>query len=309
MTDQKNSNHWDLLASELGADPPRDGPEDEPMPVAEQPEVPPETIPPEPIPDEPPPTEARRSERPTSDWDALASDLGVVPQPAMDETVPEEIPVHEPTGGVEEPGDVVQEPADSTERVTEATESKPSRRRRKRRRKSPQPDVADVDQPEAESADEVFATGSEEPADGEAPAAAAADDRSKRRRKRRTSSRKKKKEPESSEAAEEIDSAADGPERGSKQRGQAATKAIDSAKQPANGGSPAEDSTIAQSSHRAIPTWEEAIGLIVSSNLEARSRKPGNGSSRGWSGGRGSAKGQGSSKARGSGKKPPKKKS
>ena len=37
----------------------------------------------------------------------------------------------------------------------------------------------------------------------------------------------------------------------------------------------------AKSSHRGIPTWEEAVGLIVTANLESRSRKPNGGSSRG----------------------------
>jgi hypothetical protein len=39
--------------------------------------------------------------------------------------------------------------------------------------------------------------------------------------------------------------------------------------------------------HRAIPTWEEAIGVIVTANLEARAKRPGGGSSRPRNGGRG----------------------
>jgi hypothetical protein len=52
--------------------------------------------------------------------------------------------------------------------------------------------------------------------------------------------------------------------------------------------------------HRSIPTWEEAIGLIVSANLEARSKKPGGGGSRGRGKGRASGKGRGGGKSRSS---------
>jgi hypothetical protein len=34
-------------------------------------------------------------------------------------------------------------------------------------------------------------------------------------------------------------------------------------------------------SHRAIPTWEQAIGLIVATNMESRAKNPGAGKPRG----------------------------
>ncbi len=42
-----------------------------------------------------------------------------------------------------------------------------------------------------------------------------------------------------------------------------------------------------KNSHRAIPPWEEAIGYIVSVNMEARAKNPKSGAPRGRGRGRG----------------------
>ena len=47
------------------------------------------------------------------------------------------------------------------------------------------------------------------------------------------------------------------------------------------------DSASAKAGFRSIPTWEEAVGILVSANLESRARRPGNGGPPGR-GGRGS---------------------
>ncbi len=49
---------------------------------------------------------------------------------------------------------------------------------------------------------------------------------------------------------------------------------------------------------RNIPTWDEAVGVMVSANLESRAKRPGNGESRGR-GGRGGHGGRGSGGKRG----------
>ena len=42
----------------------------------------------------------------------------------------------------------------------------------------------------------------------------------------------------------------------------------------------------AKTKHRSIPTWEEAVGLIIGGNIENRSKRSGGGSSRGRGGAR-----------------------
>jgi len=57
--------------------------------------------------------------------------------------------------------------------------------------------------------------------------------------------------------------------------------------------------------HRAIPTWEEAVGLIVTTNLEARAKRPNGGSSRGHPSGHGPREGRGGREQRRGQKRPP----
>ena len=49
----------------------------------------------------------------------------------------------------------------------------------------------------------------------------------------------------------------------------------------------ADDEASAQVGYRSIPTWEEAVGILVSANLESRARRPGNGATSGRGGNRG----------------------
>ncbi|HYW79804.1 MAG TPA: hypothetical protein VE890_09525, partial [Thermoguttaceae bacterium] len=98
MSDQEKSDHWDLLSSELGTDPPAQKPKEaakpkkaewppeaeqpkqEPQPVAEQPK-------PKPIPEPPKPAKSEVGASETTAWDALAGELGIEVQPKPDRTV------------------------------------------------------------------------------------------------------------------------------------------------------------------------------------------------------------------------------
>jgi hypothetical protein len=62
------------------------------------------------------------------------------------------------------------------------------------------------------------------------------------------------------------------------------------------------DETSGKVGFRNIPTWQDAIGVIVGTNLESRAKRPGNGPSRGRQQGRGSRD------RRGSGNRGPRKK-
>ncbi len=196
MGEQEKSDHWDLLASELGAVPPLKEPEIEPAPPAERPQAAAQSAPPQPT-------------GPATNWDALASELGVVPD---------------------------SKPAETVESPARATEKKPSRRQRKWRQKIRASDDATAEQ-----------------ARGDAAA-----DQSKTDAEKAKSPRARTKQPSKQSQAEEQ---------------------------------PAERSQASKASHRAIPTWEEAIGVIVAANLQSRAKRPSGGSARGRGKGQGPAKG------------------
>jgi hypothetical protein len=213
---------------------------------------------------------------------------------------------------------IIEPPVESSEPDAEVAEKKPTRRRRKRRRKprvlaGDDPDQSQAVEPEVDHPDEVSVAAAEEPPEAE-PASEEVEEegRSKRRRKRRPSRKKR--------AGAVVEEAA--PERGSGE-----TEAKASREQETTAGDTREDAPAEAGDekapqgrkgpkglHRTIPTWEEAIRLLVSANLEARSRRPATGS-RSRAGTGGSKEGRGSSGRRaggrraGSGKKTAKKKS
>ena len=56
----------------------------------------------------------------------------------------------------------------------------------------------------------------------------------------------------------------------------------------------AGEASLDKNSHRAIPAWEDAIGVIISVNMESRAKNPKAGAPRGRGrgrGGRGNARG------------------
>ena len=203
----------------------------------------------------------------------------------------------------EELAEGTEEAAQLDEVRAEATEKKAARRRRKRRRKPREPGKVAPDLPDAELAGEVSEAISEEPAESEPEGDGGQPDKGRpKRRRKRPSPRKKKKTPVADEAAAEEDSAAEQPEEGRKRAERTAAKPGKSPERRDQEAEPSEGPKPSKPSHRAIPTWEEAIGMIISTNLESRAKSP----DRSFSRGRG--KGRGSSKGKGSREKPPEKK-
>jgi hypothetical protein len=346
MTDseKEKSDHWDLLASELGAEPELEQVEPALPSAAEQPDT---TPPPTPAPALP---EARspgdrsegppaRPHRPAPDWDALASELGLAPRPQVEapspveqpagaapaETSPEAAGQTDATRGLAEKGEwpgslgeqstaelvegpayLVEEPAETAPRPpeaaeaaaqvgevrTEAPQKKTARRRRKRRRKPRDASRVAADRPDAELVDKLAETQLEEPAGGEPVFDQDQPDKGRaKRRRKRPPARKKKRISATTEAPPERDSAAHQPEEGRRKPEGSVPTAAKPSRLPDEEGEPFEDTRPSKPSHRAIPTWEEAIGLIISANLEARVKNPGGGSSRGRVKGRGPATG------------------
>ena len=151
MTDRDKTDHWDLLASELGAESPAEDLSHEPVSAVEQSQTTPETTvseppapePPAPEPSPPeaslpepsPPEPVAKPRRSAAGWDQLASELGVAPKDASEERVAEA--VKQPAELVEERTETIGESAKAPE---EPGEKRPARRRRRRRRKTREPD-------------------------------------------------------------------------------------------------------------------------------------------------------------------------
>jgi len=183
----------------------------------------------------------------------------------------------------------------AAEPVAESSDKGPSRRRRRRRRK-PRLDEKtfegpDVELEEDKSGEPVAGDGDVEEAESVEPEEEERledEVRGKRRRKRRPAKRKKKGEPEPAAASSRSPEA--GTAEARDEEGIAERPDRDEAARPSrktDGQKP---------SHRAIPTWGEAIGLIIAGNLERR-KKSGGGSGRGRGRGRG-RKGRSSSEGR-----------
>jgi hypothetical protein len=320
MSDSKRSDHWDLLASVLGAEPIKKEPE-APAPqveeqiseVAEKPEV--QASIPQPH-SEPP---VARPSRSLSNWDALAMDLGIEVKP---EPLPPPAPIQTPAPRHVEKKAVIQreqphEPSRpavvessrqsdrfETSETLPAEESdepgeKKSRHRRRRRRKGkdkdhpntemkkPSPelgletptdsDLIDISLEIADQVDTEIEQGSEE---------GNADTQPQKHRRSRRGSRKRKKKGTETARENSTDVKKDSFNR--RAESVASTELSDD-----SGG---EEEILdeeheegaqrgAKSGFRAIPTWEEAVGCIVSKNMESRPRRQGNGPPRSRSGG------------------------
>lgn len=334
MPDPRKSDHWDLLASELGAERAPEDVAEEPAASGERPEA---------VPEPPPPKAPSRGvakpPRRAPNWDALASQLGVAPEIRAEEPLPAERPTEEPPEEASREGpaeaseaaesslesegqfrDFFQEPAaevlegparpawgpaDAAEESDEpppggagideeTEEKKPARRRRKRRRK-PRESSQAPDQPDLESAGEGSEAFSEEPAEAEPEVKEGQADKGRSKRRRKRSSGQKKRGLATDEAPPEEETATEQREKEKQTSQGTADKARKSTKHGDEEDEPDEDPKSSKLSHRTIPTWEETVGLIISANLEARSSRPAGGYPRGRGKARESAKAQGSS--------------
>jgi hypothetical protein len=180
-------------------------------------------------------------------------------------------------------------PAETAESVETREGRMPERKQRRRRQK---PKVARGQQPASESAEEatgalaggapLIAEDAEEGAEGVGSATEdkRSPDRSKRRRRRGSGRRKgagRDGEPARSDTAEEVPAAADDSEARQAVGGKAAEPKPDDA--PAKTGS-RKAAKSAKTAHRGIPSWGEAVGIVISANMEARAKKPSTSSSR-----------------------------
>lgn len=300
MTDPNSPSHWDQLASSLGA-----------APSPEQVD----SRQPGPSPSAPPsPKAPARQKRPTdatrqtADWEKLAGDLGISPSPppvppenvaepvvSVPPPLPEsarpappvsERPEESPNFfderfDFEEPFDLLDasEPLTSTsESAGQTAETEEKRSRKRRRRRRPRGRASDREQapesdamPSTDDSDQATVTSEEgsvdtEPRDEPAEAGESDERRSKRRRPRR--GRKRRDGEAGHGAASEPSETTEKPHD------------ADATETDAFAEDGVESDTGEQTARvgfRKIPTWEEAVGLLIDKNLEARSRQPAGG--------------------------------
>jgi ribonuclease E len=283
---QRSESDWGRLAESLGIAVPLEVPEPAPPAVkqvarTERVEVPP----PEKVPSADP---------------VLALETADVELETIEvaEIVPEEGGVPADLFGSVDTGSEVVEAGDRGDR------ERPERRRRRRRRRGRRPDdssAAATSETEGVELELPEASGEEESAPveeagdlSEIPAAEQAEGperprRHRRRRRRKISAREQ-------DAADALDGppqqAAGAEEETVEVAGFAGGEELAGAREPAVGDqvgpgagdeSPGDlsdlDDDVERASHHGIPTWDEAVGVVVAANMEARARNPG-GSSR-----------------------------
>jgi ribonuclease E len=295
MTDHEQ-NHWDELASHLGAEP---APVPDNMETQDQDESksqePPEF-------DEVKAT-ASMSTADSADWNDLAASLGVdVPEPAKKA---EPLPVTEPQGqelestaGPEaepEPGpELPREPGEPEVIESELTEidfaakdaggppeeTEPESKSRRARRSERPSDDGSESQPENFAADITHIESAVEFEPGEQPEEPAAepaeslsdesseaspeegDERRPRRRRRRRSRRGARRTAEGDESESPVAEPESDAEKAEQPVG------IDEQRREPR----TKESPTKKAGHRNIPTWEEAVGIVVSANMETRAK-------------------------------------
>jgi hypothetical protein len=185
----------------------------------------------------------------------------------------------------EELVEALREPADKT-----------SGRKRRKRRQKPKKAVVEGSADEAAEAVAEEPSISGKPGDFAVADAATAEqeskDRAKRRRRRRGPGRKKgtaRKEDGSAESgdAEELAVASEESEGPDEAGPEAARRKADESEAKSGDRKEAKAaSKLARSGHRGIPTWQEAIGIVIAANMEGRSKTPSSTSSSRSRGGR-----------------------
>ncbi len=329
MSDSKQSDHWDILASVLGAEPEKKEPVEAAPQAAEKT---PKTT--EDIIKEDNKTDYKASEleppsesvatppaRPISNWDALAMELGieVKPEPApspapVQVSVPKRVE-NKAAIRAEQPREAsrpekaefgkhiepfgISEPL-SAEDDQEQTEKKTRHRRRRHRKgrdkdrpmeEMKKPSFASqgnaaleedltVSQVSLEKSDQAGMELEEESKEDEAEK-----QHSKHRHSRR-GSRKRRKKGSESDKERGVEAKNAGP------TGHAESAVTSEASQELAGEEENADEEYedqgergAKSGFRAIPTWEEAVGCIITKNMESRPRRQGSGPPRSRSGG------------------------
>jgi ribonuclease E len=285
MSEPEKSSHWNSISEEVGVTPSADLPRPEAAPV--------------------PADTARQSkdqgtqrpaevEQPTTDWNLLASDLGVQSAPPSKRPAP---PPKRPKPPSKRRAAPPRRPASPPEAAVPPHQAdRPTEREPEgvspeveKAAQDDQSDAAGVDTPEGgpmtasfEVMEEQVDFGETEPAGTSKDAEDAGGGRRRRRRRPRRRSTKKR----TAETDEEV----------SKEKSAGATKPESAEDQPAEdqptADQPAADADELQPesdsdtqrptrpSHRNIPAWEEAVSIIVDANIEARASRPKAGRSR-----------------------------
>ncbi len=268
--------NWDALAGSLG--------------VAPAPAPPPAAKPPAAKP--PAPRAAQPSVRPVTPPPAPPAFPPAMPRARYTPPEPVEIaspPADEPrepieSGAAEEFALLSEELVGFVPQSSDA-EGPPERRRRKRRRRGRGPrDAAPAEQPTGsappESDDFTLELPEEEqPVEPGEPTAESRPERPERRRGRRGRSRGRDRGPVR-DAAIPAPAVEDRPPL---------EEDLDDTTLdlPDPLGDETDDEASAAVGFHSIPTWEEAVGILVSANLESRARRPGNGAASGRGGNRG----------------------
>jgi hypothetical protein len=197
---------------------------------------------------------------------------------------------------------------DTQSPAVEATDredrQRPERRRRKRRRRGRRPD--DSSAATTETGDvELELPAPPEEAEGLAPLQEAGESRARavepneegperpRRRRRRRKRRIPAREQEAADSSEDpLQQAAGADEELLEREEFGGEEELAGARGPVEGGEAGHvaedeppgdlsdlDDDVERASHHGIPTWEEAVGVVIAANMEARAKNPG-GSSR-----------------------------
>jgi hypothetical protein len=270
---QSQAVNWDALAGELGlapALPPATAPEPSFKPIQES-----------------TPHGDSAAPAPISTIPPIASEPTAVVNQDRRDTPPPQTPEESPNffderfdfdepfdllESAESAGTTSEPPADSVE----SAEKRTKRRRRRRRGRGGRPDASEKTATAAEPGDvpipepqtDLSEQGEAHPAGDESHPGESDKPRSKRRRSRRG---KKRREPEAPVASDDLATDADdlaGPK-----------SHIDDSEPPFHDGDDLDldeggRDRPARLGFRGIPTWEEAVGMLIEKNIEARAKRP-----------------------------------
>ncbi len=322
MTNQNKADHWGDLASILGAEVREEEPVQDVQPGGEtEPEAKDEPV------CTPPRKTVAREERPRrapSDWDALASSLGLEVPPAaaakpVEPAVPPKPRDEEPESSTvsAEEQEVEPVPAVSMTELAETVESLSDRVKTAAWGLEHEPTFRIAQEQEAEEVSaevDRLEVADELAAEEETPSRV----KSKRRRRRKSRSDDKaavsesaeepaeavaESQPEEAEAGETESEGRHRSKRRRPRRRRQKAESPDKTRPDAMGDDDADDifdqddlesdSGSGKAGHRSIPVWQEAISIIVEKNLESRAKKPDSGSSQKRGGRRSGRRGRG----------------
>jgi hypothetical protein len=332
MSDSKQTDHWDLLASVLGAEPQKKEPA---APQAEErtPEIAEDIIIDEIVEDMVRDADVKASQaepaiepaaappaRPVSNWDALAMELGIevkpepTPPPAPVQVfvprdtvnkgaVRAEMPRETPRPANAEFGKHIEpfgvsEPLSADESQEHGEKKSRHRRRRRRKGKDKERSIDEMKKPSIDSLGyvpleedltlpEASLENSEESGveiEGESKEGESEKQHSKHRHSRRGSRKRRKKGSESDGERGEDAKKAGLDEHAKKDVSSETPQEFAGEEENADEEYEDRGQRGAKPGFRAIPTWEEAVGCIVTKNMESRPRRQGGGPPRSRSG-------------------------